>query len=56
MTIMSRSDRLSNKCDHRILASKMFYSVFGRYEKTIVDSTKVKQNEWEDGVKKKRVK
>lgn len=41
---MPRTDRLSNKCDHRILASKMFYRVAGRYGKT-VDSMKMKQNE-----------
>lgn len=58
MTIMPKSDRLSNKRDHRILASKMFYRVVERYENTIVDSMKVKQNERagqrEDGVKKKK--
>lgn len=45
MTIMPRTDRISNKLDHRILTSKMLYRVVGRYGKTIVDSMKVKQNE-----------
>lgn len=39
---MPRTDRLSNKRDHRILASKMFYRVTRRYGKTTVGSMKVK--------------